>query len=161
MTTPYSTTAANAANDKIDSLSEFEGVVSNLIETLIDGIRGFEVAAEKAAGNLQQQLTAMGAERRKTTEDVIRVAADEHMNPVTLDDQGTSTGVLHRSWITIRDALQGEAGVVSAALNGETHARNQLEETLDKGIPTPIATIARRALGEIEANISTLEKLTS
>lgn len=161
MTTPYSTTAANAANDKIDSLSELEGVVNNLIETLIDGVRGFEAAAEKADGDLQQQLTAMGAERRKATEDVIRVAADEDMNPVTLDDQGTPTGVLHRSWITIREAVQGEAGVASAAVNGEQHARNQLEQTLDMGIPTPIATIAQRALGEIESNISTLEKLAS
>ena len=37
MTTPYSTTAANATNDKVDSLTEFEGVVNSVIETLIEG----------------------------------------------------------------------------------------------------------------------------
>jgi len=161
MTTPYSATAANVSNDAIDSLTDFQAVTNSVIETMIDGVRGFEAAAEKAEGNLQQQLTSMGSERRKTTEDVIRIASDENMDPITLDDQGTPSGVLHRSWISIRDAVQGDSGVAAAALNGERHAKKQFEEALDKGLPKPIATVARRALGEIEENISNLEPLTS
>ena len=161
MTTPYSATAANVSNDQIDSLTEFQAVTNSVIETMIDGVRGFDAAAAKAEGNLQQQLTSMGSQRRKTAEDMIRIAADENMSPVTLDDQGTPTGVLHRSWITIREAVQGESGVVHAALNGEQHAKGELEGALDKSLPTPIATVAQRALGEIESNISDLETLIS
>lgn len=161
MTTPYSTTTANLSNDKLDSQHEFEAVANNVIETMIDGVRGFEAAADKADGALEQQLTSMGAQRRETVEDMIRIAADETMDPVTLDDQGTPSGVLHRSWISIRDAVEGDSGVAAAALTGEQHAKKELEEALDMGLPEPIATVARRALGEIEENISNLEPLTS
>lgn len=161
MTTPYSTTEANLGNDEVDSLTEFQAVTNTVIETLIDGVRGFATAAEKAQGDLEEQLTSMGEQRRTTTEDIIRIAADEDMEPVTIDDEGTPTGVLHRSWISIRDAVQGDSGVVNAALTGERHAKEELEEALDKGLPESIATVTRRALGEIEANISNLEALTS
>ena len=161
MTTPYSTTAAAIGNDEIDSLSEFQAVVNNVIETMIDGVRGFEAAAEKTEGDMKDTLTSMGSQRRRTAEDMIRIAADEDMQPITMDDEGTPTGVLHRSWISIRDAVQGDSGVAAAALNGEKHAKAEIEEALDKGLPQPIMKVAQRALGEIEANISNLEPLTS
>lgn len=159
MTTPYSTAKANMTNDERDSFSEFEGAVNDVIETLINGVRGFAVAADKADGQLAQELVAMGAQRRSTTEDIIRIAADEDMSPVTLDDEGTAPGVLHRSWISIRDAVEGDSGVVAAALNGEQHAKDDLQDAIDGGLPEPITTVARRALGEIEANISKLEAM--
>ena len=161
MTTPYSTKAANLANDEVDSASESRAVVNNAIEALIDGVRGFEAAAEKAEGDVERMLTSMGSRRRETTEDLILIAADADMDPITLDDEGTLTGVLHRSWISIRDAVQGDSGVAAAALNGEEHAKKELAKALDKGLPESIATVTQRALGEIEANISNLQPLTS
>ena len=161
MTTPYSTTTANLSNDEIDSDAEFQAVVNDVIETMIDGVRGFGAAAEKAEGDVKHQLTSMGDRRRKTTEDMIRIAADEDMDPITMDDEGTPAGVLHRSWISIRDAVQGDSGVAAAAVTGEQHAKKELEEALDKGLPQPIMKVAQRALGEIESNISNLEPLTS
>lgn len=161
MTTPYSTAKANMANDDRDSFAEFEGAVNDVIETLINGVRGFEAAADEAEGQLAQELVAMGAQRRATTEDIIRIAADEDMNPVTLDDEGTASGVLHRSWISIRDAVEGDSGVVAAALNGEQHAKDELEEAIDGGLPDPITTVAKRALDEIEANIAKFEAMKS
>ncbi len=158
MSTPYS---ATTTPDLTDEKAEFELAVNDVIETMIDGVHGFEAAAERADGDLEQQLTSMGTQRRDTTEDLIRIAADEDMNPVMLDDQGTPSGVLHRSWISIRDAVQGDSGVAAAALNGEQHAKEEVEQALDAGLPEPIATVAQRALGEIEANISNLEPLTS
>ena len=158
MSTPYSaTTTPDLTNEK----AELEMAVNDVIETMIDGVHGFEAAAEQADGDLEQQLTSMGTQRRDTTEDLIRIAADEDMNPVMLDDQGTPSGVLHRSWISIRDAVQGDSGVAAAALNGEQHAKKEVEQALDVGLPEPIATVAQRALGEIEANISNLEPLTN
>ncbi len=158
MTTPY---GATTTPDLSNKQTEFETAVNDVIETMIDGVRGFDAAADKADGDLGQQLASMGAQRREAADDMIRVASDENMDPITLDDQGTPSGVLHRSWISIRDAVQGDSGVAAAALNGEQHAKKQLEEALDKGLPKPIATVARRALGEIEENISNLEPLTS
>lgn len=160
MTSPYITSEANRANDKRDSLTEFETAVNRIIETLIDGTRGFEAAAAKAEGELEQQLTAMATQRRKTAEEMIVVAADEDMDPVTLDE-GKLSGVLHRSWISIRDAVQGDPGVADAALSGERHAKKEIEKVLEKDLPTPLANIAERALEEIESNISTLEPMSS
>ena len=159
MITPPSTTPANLGNDEIDSEDDSRAVVNSVIETMIDGVRGFEAASEKAEGDVKERLTSMGSRRRKTTEDLILIAAESNMDPITIDDAGTPTGVLHRSWISIRDAIQGDPGVAAAALTGEQHAKKQLEEALDKGLPEAISTVTQRALGEVEANISDLEPL--
>jgi hypothetical protein len=109
---------------------------------------------------MQQQLLAMGAQRRKTTGDIIRVAGDGTMSPITLDDDGTTAGTLHRSWLSIREVIQGDAGLASAALTGERHAKRKLEESLDGGLPQPVAKLTRSALKEVEANIAKFESIS-
>ena len=154
------TTAASSTADIRSALAEPEASVDIVIETLTDGVRGFEAAAAKADSPLQQQLMAMGAQRRKTTGDIIRIATDENMSPPTLDD-GTAAAALHRSWLAVREVIQGDRGVAAAALTGERHARNKLDETLSAGLPHPVAKVARRALKEVEANIARLESIAS
>jgi uncharacterized protein (TIGR02284 family) len=154
------TTAASSTADIRAALNESETAVNTVIETLIDGVRGFGAAASRADSPLQQQLLAMGAQRRKTTGDIIRIAGDGKMSPTTLDDDGTTAGTLHRSWLSIREVVQGDAGLAAAALTGEQHAKKKLEASLDGGLPQSVAKVTRRALKEVEANIIKLESVS-
>jgi hypothetical protein len=61
--------------------------------------------------------------------------------------------------MSLRTAVQGDAGVISAALNGEGYAAGEIERILNGGLPDAIASVARRALSEIESNIDQLEPL--
>lgn len=153
------TTAASSTADIRAALTESSAAVDAVIETLIDGIRGFGAAAAKADGTMQQQFMAMGAQRRKTTGDMIRVATDENTSPTTLDDEGTAVGALHRSWLSVREVIQGDLGLAAVALAGENHARKKLEDALNEGLPPSIAKVTRRALKEVDANIAKLESI--
>ncbi len=161
MSTLDGTTAASSTTAHSDWIADPETAVNDIIETLIDGVRGFEAAAAKADSPVQQQLMAMGAQRRKTAGDIIRIATDENMAPITLDEDGTTAAALHRSWLSLREAVQGDAGVAAAALSGEQHAMRKLEESLGAGLPKPVTKITQRALKEAEANISRLEAIAS
>lgn len=153
------TTAAHSTSDIRAALTESETAVNAVIETLIDGVRGFAAAASKADSPMQQQFMAMGAQRRKTTGDIIRIATDENMSPTTLDDDGTAAGALHRSWLNLREVMHGDRGLAAAALTGEQHARKKLDDTLSAGLPQSVAKVARRALKEVDANIAKLESI--
>lgn len=155
------TTAARSTVDIRNALAGSNTAVNNVIETLIDGVHGFVAAASKADSPMQQQFMAMGAQRRKTTGDIIRIASDENMAPVTLDDDGTAAAALHRSWLSLRELVQGDAGLAAAALTGEQHAKEKLEEALDAGLPQSVAKVTRRALKEVDANIAKLESVSS
>ena len=155
------TTAASSTADIRTALAESDTAVNDVIETLIDGVRGFSTAAARADSPMQQQFMAMGARRRKTAGDIIRIAADEQMSPLTLDDNGTTAGALHRSWLSVREAMQGDAGLAAAALTGEQHARKKLLERLDAGLPPSVAKATRRALKELDANIARLQSVSS
>lgn len=153
------TTAASSTADIRDALHDTVAGVDTVIETLIDGIRGFNAAAAKADSPMQQQYMAMGAQRRKTAGDIVRIAMDEGMSPTTLDDEGSAAGALHRSWLSLREVIQGDVGVAAAALTGEQHARRKLEDILAAGLPQPVAKVTRRALNEIDANIARLRSI--
>ena len=153
------TTAASSTADIRAALTESASAVNTVIETLIDGIQGFGAAAAKADSPMQQQFMAMGAQRRKTTGDIIRVATDENMSPTTLDDEGTAAGALHRSWLSVREVIQGDLGLAAAALTGEQHAKKKLQDTLTAGLPPSVAKVTRRALKEVDANITKLESI--
>lgn len=153
------TTAASSTADIRAALTESTTEVDAVIETLVDGVRGFRAAAAKADSPMQQQFMAMGAQRRKTAGDIIRVAMDENMSPRTLDEDGTAAGALHRSWLNLREVLQGDRGLAAAALAGEHHAKKKLEDSLTASLPPSIATVTRRALKEVDANIAKLETM--
>jgi uncharacterized protein (TIGR02284 family) len=155
------TTAASSTADIRAALDESATAINTVIETLVDGVRGFGAAAARADSPMQQQFMAMGARRRKTTGDIIRITGDGQMSPISLDDDGTAAGTLHRSWLSIREAVQGDAGLAAAALTGERHARKKLEHSLNAGLPQPVAKVTRRALKEVDANIAKLESISS
>lgn len=159
MTTPYSAARGNQANDERDSIQEFAAATNSLIETLIDGVRGFEAATDQVDGEPSSRLAEMARARREQTERIITIAADSDMNPVTLEDDGTVGATLHRAWMGVRDAVQGDDGVIASAINGEQHARDEINRLADDGLPSEITNVTSDILASIEENLAELGKL--
>jgi uncharacterized protein (TIGR02284 family) len=159
MTTPYSAARGNKANDDRDSLHEFSTAINALLESLIDGVRGFDAASDKTEGDVSARMAEMGQTRRAHAEEIIRIAGDADMDPVTLDDEGTVAGMLHRAWIGVRDAVQDDDGVLAAAINGEQHAREEINEVVDGGLPSEVMGIIDRVLTSIEENLAELGQM--
>ena len=159
MTTPYSAARGNEANDERDSIHEFAAATNALIETLIDGVRGFETAGDQVDGDTSARLAEMARIRREQTERIITIAADSDMDPVTLDDDGTVGATLHRAWMGLRDAVQGDDGVIASAINGEQHARDEINRLADDGLPSEITNVTSDILASIDENLAELGKL--
>lgn len=115
-----------------DQTKDVVKVLNNLIETCKDGQEGFKTCAEDiknpelkalfvkrsqecgvAAGELQQEVVALGGE----PEDSTSVSAD-----------------LHRRWVDLKSLVTGksEEAVLNEAERGEDHALKAYKEALEK-----------------------------
>lgn len=138
-----------------------ESGAADLIETLVNGVRGYRTAAdavENAA--LATKLRELGERRRSVTEDVIRTATDAGL-AIDVDIDGTAPGGLHRAWIQVEGAVAGDGAVVKSAINGEEHALEECEEALGAGMAEPVAAAVRAAAEDIRTALETLRAHTS
>lgn len=129
-------------------------VLEDLIETLEDGHKGFEAAAEKLQANghpsLAQTMSEFSAQRRRFS-DELRSAARSIGHEI--EENGSATGALHRGWIAVKDALTGDDAhaVLAAAETGEDHAVSEYEDALAKGLPAQIKDVVAKQAADVKA----------
>jgi len=135
-----------------DQTKDVVKVLNNLIETCKDGQEGFKTCAEDinnpelkalfvkrsqecgvAAGELQQEVVALGGE----PEDSTSVSAD-----------------LHRRWVDLKSLVTGksEEAVLNEAERGEDHAKAAYKEALAKPLPANVYAIVERQFGGVQRN---------
>lgn len=131
-------------------------VLEDLIQTLEDGKKGFSEAAEKLSANGRADLAARMreySEQREAFSNELRsVAAQEGL---TIEEEGSVAGALHRGWMSLKEALTSdEAGaILSAAENGEDHAKAEYADALDEELPEGVrSVIARQASAVLAAH---------
>lgn len=122
-------------------------VLEDLIETLEDGRKGFEQAAERLETSDDPALAIdlrRYAQQRADFSIELRSVAAQH--GYEIDDEGSMGGALHRGWITLKDALTGDdpTAVLGAAETGEDHAVTEFEEALEKDLPADVRSIVER-----------------
>lgn len=140
---PYDTTALEGA-----------------IDALMNGVRGYAVAADEVADPaLGALLRSLGDSRKQVFDDVVRVSASE-VRVTPEDDSGTVPGAVHRGWLKAKGAVAGDEAVIAAALTGEEEAVDDLEDALASGMPEPVEEAVRRALLEVQRAKQQLESLT-
>lgn len=134
------------------STSTDEQVTKDLIETLEDGKAGFTKAAEKLADTDRADLAPRFrefAEQRGRFADELRGLAAQYGDRV--DDEGSLAGSLHRGWLAIKDAVTGDdaAHVLSAAEQGEDHAKSEYRDALQKDLSPHLRTVVERQQREV------------
>ena len=129
-----------------------ESTIQDLVQTLEDGRKGFADAADKLADDGNTQLAdefRQFAEQRQRFSSELRTVATGA--GVTIDEDGSIAGALHRGWISLKDALTGDdaQAIAAAAKSGEEHAVSEYEKALDGELPGEVATLVKRQAEEI------------
>jgi uncharacterized protein (TIGR02284 family) len=129
------------------NMDNTSAVLEDLIETLEDGRKGFEQAAdrleESGNGELVVDLRRLSRQRQEFSVELRAIAA---RHGVEIEEEGSMAGALHRGWITLKDALTGDdpKAVLEAAETGEDHAVSEFQDALEKDLPADVRAIVER-----------------
>lgn len=129
-------------------------VLEDLIETLEDGRKGFEQAAERIADSDEPALAVdlrQFSQQRAEFSVELRNLAGRH--GVEIDEEGSMAGALHRGWLSLKDALTGDdpRAVLAAAESGEDHAVSEFEDALAEDLPADVRTVIERQAREVRS----------
>lgn len=142
-----------------------KSVITDLVQTLEDGRKGFQDAARKLADDGNQQVASRFEElaaQRSGFSDELRTFATQ--NGIDIDEGGSIAGSLHRSWVGLKDALTGSDAdaIVSAAESGEKHAVKEYDKALEQDdLPTALRSTVSRQQDSIRSTHSTLQSMSS
>lgn len=135
--------------------------LSNTIETLQNGVRGYATAADEADDStLSSLMSELAASRQAVLDDVVRVVAGKG-GDIPEDLPGTIPGAIHRGWMQVKAAIAGDDAIVSAALTGEAEATSTLENALDGPVDPEVEAVLRRALLDVEYAKERLQRIES
>ena len=98
--------------------------LNRLIETCMDGARGFHLAADHVGSpGLKKLLADAALQRQRFAEELMPFA--ERLGG-TVTHGGTPAGALHRAWMMVKDAgtRYDEDAILAEAVRGEAAAAN-------------------------------------
>lgn len=140
-------------------------VLTDIIETLEDGRKGFESGAEKLAEDGRQDLAAtfreFAEQRARFSTELRNIAVSESID---IDERGSLGGAMHRGWMALKDALTGDDphAVIAAAEKGEDHAVSEYDEALERGfneLPATVHDVLVRQYEEVRKAHDTVKAL--
>lgn len=131
---------------------DVESVLNELIETSIDGEKGFLKAAEDAKDPELKSIFAQCAQecRQGATELQSQVRAQGEQ-PETA---GSTAGALHRGWISLREAFtrRDDKAILEECERGEDYAKAAYKKALEQDLPADIHAIVERQYQGVKAN---------
>jgi uncharacterized protein (TIGR02284 family) len=137
-------------------------VLDELMQTLEDGMEGFESALEKLDPvTSQAEITLFGSliqQRRDFRQELRTLSATmDH----EVKETGTVAAKLHRSWMGLKDLVSGSdaGGVVDAAEQGEAHALKVFTEACAQDLPTELKVVVEHQRSAIAASHAHIEQL--
>jgi uncharacterized protein (TIGR02284 family) len=145
---------------------EFEtnaAVVEDLIETLEDGRKGFDQAADKIANDdradLATKFRELSAERARFSAQLREWAGSKS---VEIREEGSIGGAMHRGWISLKDALTGDSAeaVVEAVKTGEKHAVTEYEDALEKDLDASLRQIVEMQATSVRGSLGQMDTLS-
>ena len=160
MRKPYAAAAGTDSSHLTDAGTErmvADTVIDDAIETLVNGVRGYESVAERAESPAVRDLfTRLAGSRKEALDDVVKAAADARID---VDVDGTVPGALHRAWIAVEGAVAGDQALVESAQTGESHAAEELDTVLAEELPEQVAEALRKALADVASARQVLESV--
>lgn len=143
-------------------MSDDEKAAKELVETLRDGERGYQHAADKVRdGDHASWATTLDRFAAQRTEFREEIVAMGHEYGDDVDESGTATAALHRGWIALKDALTGDdpQGVLGAAVSGEDHAIGEYDKALEMDLSDGFRTVVQRQKAAVVAARDEVEAL--
>ena len=105
--------------------------LNTLIGTLIDSIEGYQkAAADTSNTRFAEMFNARAQERQQVLTKLQAAVARMGGNP---EDDGTTTGAVHRGWMNLKEAVLGQDDetIVKTVEEGEDYLKNKFEAALE------------------------------
>ncbi len=137
-------------------------VTKDLIETLEDGRKGFNDAADKLAetnrADLAPKFRELAEQRAGFSAELETMAAAYGDD---IDEDGSVLAAVHRGWMSLKDALAGSDpdGVLDAAEQGEDHAVSEYEKALDEDISENLRQAIQRQFSAVKSAHDEVKRL--
>ena len=131
---------------------DVESVLNDLIETSIDGEKGFLKAAKDAHDAELKSLFTDGAHRCR--EGAVELQSQLQSQGLRPDTSGSAAGALHRGWISVREVLasRDDKAILEECERGEDFAKAAYKKALGKDLPSDIRAIIERQYQGVTAN---------
>lgn len=134
-------------------------ILNDVLETLVDSADGYEKAAEVADRPAFKQLfERRAASRRAMVADVRNHIVELGGTP---DDDGSILANMHRTFLSIRAAIQdNDEAAIEAVDNGEEYLREKFEDALENDdLDISSRTILKKYQGELRADGRLIDQL--
>jgi uncharacterized protein (TIGR02284 family) len=111
-------------------------LLNDLLELNRDSIEGFAKAKELADSPALKKICASAETERRAQvrelEPLVRAEGEK------VEKDGTARGTLHRTWLTVREALSpnGDEALINEAERGEDEIKEAYMEALKEPLPT-------------------------
>jgi len=119
--------------------ADFSSTLNELIETCIDGQKGFEAAAAAVEDpTLKQELKRYSEQRGDFAHELQRLIAS---GGEQAKDHGSVSAAMHRGWMNLRQALTSNDthAILAECERGEDSALEAYREALDEPLPPQLA----------------------
>lgn len=141
--------------DKQDTID----TLNNLIETCKDGEYGFLSCAEHVKSpELRQSFSTRASECRDAARELqalVRLHGGE------AEDEGSTTGALHRGWVAVRGTLTGysDVGMLEECERGEDAALARYRKALKEALPADVLLVVERQQAGVQRNHDQIKRL--
>jgi uncharacterized protein (TIGR02284 family) len=119
--------------------ADFSSTLNGLIETCIDGQKGFEAAADAVEDpQLKQELKQYSEQRGDFAHELQRLVASAGDDA---KEHGSASGAMHRGWMNLRQALTSndQYAILAECERGEDSALEAYRDALDEPLPPQLA----------------------
>ncbi|MCP1119097.1 PA2169 family four-helix-bundle protein [Robbsia andropogonis] len=119
-------------------------ILNGLIETSIDGEKGFRKAAEDTQDS---SLKALFIERAgECAAAVTELQAEVGRLGASPEDEGSFAGTLHRGWLSVKAAVAShdDLAVLEEVERGEDAAKKNYREALAQDLPPEVRTLIEK-----------------
>lgn len=123
--------------------------LNDLIQIDRDGEEGFRTSAENVKDAELRALFQQYATQRAGFATELQSEVERLGEEAT--DRSDVRGALHRGWMNLRTAIQGDDdhAILAEAERGEDAAKEAYEDALNKPLPTDIKTLVERQYREV------------
>ncbi len=127
-------------------------VIDNLIETLKDGQKGFEQAAEAVSDPKLKSLFSNYSQQRSRFAAALQSEARRN-GETEPETSSSATGAMHRGWINLKSVITGgdEHAILAECERGEDSAVEQYKKALEDGLTPAAQELVSRQFTEIKA----------
>lgn len=129
--------------------TETVSTLNDLIETLEDGKKGFESAAQEVKDpSVKSTFVEFSQQRARLASELQAEVRRLGGEP---EHSGSASGAVHRGWINLKSSLGGgEKAILNEAERGEDTTVKSYEKAMKSNLSPDVAGIVRRQFGEVK-----------